>query len=257
MNLRRSVIEADLPVDGVQGFVTTRAGGASDGPWGALDGAGGLNLGLGSGDAPETVLANRRRIEGLLPQTPRWLRQVHGATVVDAESIDDDAVEADASTSITPGVVCAVLTADCLPVLLASRDGGGVAGAHAGWRGLAGGVIQNTVQRLRQRLFDPAAALVAYLGPAIGPAHFEVGPEVLAAMRAQLPDAAAAFVALDNGKYRADLFKLARMALAQVGVDAVRGGVDCTFSDPVRFYSFRRDRVTGRHAAVVWIKHQP
>jgi copper oxidase (laccase) domain-containing protein len=122
---------------------------------------------------------------------------------------------------------------------------------------LAGGVIQNTVQRLRERLRAPRASLVAWLGPAIGPDHFEVGAEVLAAMQTRLPDAAAAFIPLGNDKYRADLFKLARMALAQAGVDCMGGGGDCTFCDPSRFYSFRRDRVTGRHAAVVWIDPRP
>jgi polyphenol oxidase len=138
-------------------------------------------------------------------------------------------------------------------VLLASTDGRGVGAAHAGWRGLAGGVIQNTAQALRRRLGQSDASLVAYLGPAIGPAHFEVGAEVLEAMQARLPGAPSAFVALGKGKYLADLFTLARIALSQVGVDVVRGGTDCTFSDPQRFYSYRRDRVTGRHAAFVWI----
>jgi YfiH family protein len=255
MILRENMIEADLPVAGVRGLVTTRSGGSSNGPWAALDGTGGLNLGLGSGDAREAVLLNRRRLATLLPQDPKWLRQVHGATVVDAESIDADSpIEADAATSITPGTVCSVLIADCMPVLIASRDSRGVGAAHAGWRGLAGGVIQNTVRALRQRLRDPRASLVAYLGPAIGPACFEVGADVLQAMQAQLPDARTAFVAIGNGKYRANLFELGKMALAQVGVDWVRGGIDCTFSDPARFYSFRRDRLTGRQAALVWIK---
>lgn len=256
MNLEQTLIAADLPAPGVRGFVTTRAGGCSSGPYAAGDGAGGLNLGLGSGDAPDGVRANRARIETLLPQPPRWLRQVHGSTVVDAETVDGG-TEADASISITPGVVCAVLIADCLPVLLASRDGRGVGAAHAGWRGLAGGVIQNTARRLRERLREPGAPLVAYLGPAIGPEHFEVGAEVLAAMQVRLAEAAAAFVPLGSAKYRADLFALARMALAQSGVDCVRGGRECTFSDPARFYSYRRDKVTGRHAALVWIKPRP
>ncbi|HTT10851.1 MAG TPA: peptidoglycan editing factor PgeF [Burkholderiaceae bacterium] len=252
MTLLEHTIAADLPVAGVRGFVTTRAGGWSTGPWAAQDGTGGLNLGLGSGDSAAAVVANRRHLAALLPQDPKWLRQVHGAVVVDAEAIDA-ATAADASTSITPGTVCVVLIADCMPVLIASRDGRGVGAAHAGWRGLAAGVIQNTVRALRTRLNDPGADLVAYLGPAIGPRHFEVGAEVRQAMRANLPDAGAAFEEIGNGKYRANLFELGRMALAQVGVQAVRGGQDCTFADASRFYSYRRDRVTGRHAAVVWI----
>jgi YfiH family protein len=250
---REHTIPADLRVVGVDAFITTRDGGCSTGPWAAADGRGGLNLGVGSGDTAEAVLANRRAIAALLPQDPRWLRQVHGASVVDAESVNKP-VEADASTSVTPGTVCAVLIADCMPVLLASCDGRGVAAAHAGWRGLAGGVIQNTVRALRARLQEPHAELVAYLGPAIGPRHFEVGAEVLQAMRKNLPGAEAAFSEIGNGKYLADLFHLGRMALAQVEVRVVRGGEHCTFSDARRFYSYRRDRVTGRHAALIWVK---
>jgi len=253
MNLQQGFVQADLRIDGVRGFITTRPGGGSMGAWGAANGDGGLNLGLGSGDSQDAVLSNRRRLAALLPQDPRWLRQVHGATVIEAESIDKP-VEADASTSLTPGTVCAVLIADCMPVLIASLDGRGVGAAHAGWRGLAGGVIQDTVRVLRARLRQPQAPIVAYLGPAIGPAHFEVGAEVLQAMQARLPDARDAFVELGNGKFRADLFQLGKMALAQVGVYMVRGGTDCTFSDPTRFYSYRRDRVTGRHAALIWIR---
>jgi YfiH family protein len=244
-------IVPELAAPGVRALITTRPGGVSRGPWGAADG-GGMNLGLGSGDAVRDVLENRARLQALLPQPPRWLKQVHGGVVVDAEQVAG-AVEADASTSVTPGVVCAVLVADCMPVVLASADGRGVAVAHAGWRGIAAGVIQNTVQALRRRLGDAHARLSAYLGPAIGPRHFEVGGEVLEAMGATLPRAAQAFVATGNGKYRADLFALAKMALAQVAVDAIAGGRDCTYGDPVRFYSYRRDGITGRHAALVWI----
>lgn len=252
MTLAREVIEVQMQVPGVRALVTTRRGGCSTGPWAAADGSGGLNLGLGSGDALENVQRNRDRLAVLLPASPAWLSQVHGTRVVEAEA-GATVIEADASTSITPGAVCAVLMADCLPVLIASRNGHGVGAAHAGWRGLAGGVIQNTVQTLRARLENPESELVAYLGPAIGPDAFEVGPEVLDAMRARLPDAARAFTPSGEGKYRADLFALARMALAQVGVVSVSGGVDCTYTDRVRFYSFRRDRVTGRQAAFIWI----
>lgn len=255
MSLLDHTLQPRLQIAGVESLVTTRSGGTSAGAWGALDSAGGLNLGLGSGEAHDVVLTNRQRLNELLPQPPRWLRQVHGATVVEAESLDS-LVEADASTSITPGVVCAVMIADCMPVLVASRDGRGVGAAHAGWRGLASGVVQNTVRALRARLGDPHAPLVAYLGPAIGPAHFEVGTEVLAAMQLHLADARSAFVDSSAGKYRADLFALGRMALAQVGVEVVDGGTDCTFSDPARFYSYRRDRVTGRHAALIWISRE-
>jgi len=253
MSVPSEWIDCGLAVPRVRGFVTTRAGGRSAGPWSAADGAGGMNLGLGSGDDPAIVTANRARLAKFLPQPPRWLRQVHGSRVVVAEDVDAP-TDADGATAVTPGVVCAVLIADCMPVLIASCDGRGVGAAHAGWRGLAEGVIQNTVEAMRQRLPDPHAPIAAYLGPAIGPRHFEVGAEVLAAMCVRLPEAAAAFSALGNGKYVADLFLLGRMALAQVGVDRILGGEDCTFSDPGRFYSYRRDRITGRHAALVWIE---
>lgn len=253
MNLAAGLIEADLGIPGVRGIVTTRAGGCSTGAWSGPGGEGGLNLGFRSGDEEKAVAENRARLAAVLPGVPKWLRQVHGSTVVDAERIDGW-VDADASTSVTPGTVCAVLIADCMPVLLASIDGRGVGVAHAGWRGLAGGVIQNTARSLRRRLGDERATLVAYLGPAIGPTRFEVGGEVLVAMEAQMPQARAAFVDLGGGKYLADLFQLGQMALAQVAVDVVRGGGACTFSDPARFYSYRRDRVTGRHAALVWIE---
>ncbi len=237
---------------GVRALITTRAGGVSRGPWGVPpDGVGGMNLGFGTGDDPAAVAVNRARLRALLPEAPRWLTQVHGAHVVDAESVAALPV-ADASTALVRNVVCAVLVADCMPVLLADARGRAVAAAHAGWRGLAAGVLQATVRALRSRLNDPTAELIAYLGPAIGPDAFEVGAEVLAAMREALPQAAAAFRPIGGGKYLADLFALGRQALAQGNVDAVYGGTDSTYAQPQRFYSFRRDRVTGRHAALIW-----
>lgn len=199
------------------------------------------------------VMANRARLRESLPSAPRWLNQAHGAAVIDAARWEPDGSNAaDASFTDTPGVVCAVSIADCMPVLLADVSGRCVAAAHAGWRGLAAGVVQATVQAMRQRLGDAGADVLAYLGPAIGPRHFEVGPEVLDAMRVQLPDAGRAFVPIADGKYLADLFDLGRQALDQSRVARIYGGTDCTFSDPARFYSFRRDRTTGRHAALIW-----
>jgi YfiH family protein len=247
--------------DSVRALITTRSGGYSQGPWGGGGGAGGMNLGVGSAsggpaDDPSTVQRNREHLRGFLPQAPLWLHQVHGTAVLDADHRGPAPApvppEADAAFTVRPGVVCTVLVADCLPVLLTDVGGRGVAAAHAGWRGMAGGVIQNAVARFREAIGDPRARILAYLGPAIGPGHFEVGPDVLAAMRVRLPDAPAAFVADAHGKYRADLFALARQALAQVDVVEVYGGGLCTASDPERFYSFRRDRVTGRHAALIW-----
>lgn len=252
----RDAIAPDWPApDGVHAFVTTRAGGVSPPPWGAApDRAGGMNLGLGSGDERDRVLANRAQLHAHLPAEPVWLRQVHGATVIDADAArgSDVAPEADASVALTPRTVCAVMVADCLPVLLADTRGRAVGAAHAGWRGLAGGVLQAAVARMRARLQSPAAEFVAWLGPAIGPTRFEVGPEVLAAMQARLPEAAQAFRPHGDGKFLADLYALARQALAQVGVTRVSGGHWCTASDARHFYSYRRDGVTGRHAALIW-----
>ena len=237
----------------VRALITTRCGGVSSGPFGAsAANDGGMNVGLKSGDAIENVHANRALLHALLPGEPRWLRQEHGAAVASID-LDGAIAVADAAVSLSPGRVCVVSIADCLPVLLASRKTRAVGAAHAGWRGMAAGVIQNTAALMRARLGDADAELIAYLGPAIGPARFEVGAEVLAAMRVRLPQAELAFSSGTAGKYYADLFALARQALAQVGVDQVFGGGDCTFSDPVRFYSYRRDRVTGRHAALIWI----
>ncbi len=237
---------------GVRAFVTTRSGGVSSGPYGCGE-AGGLNLGWLTGDDPECVRENHARLNVVLPTSPRWLRQIHAADVVDAATVENR-VDADASFTSCAEVVCIVSIADCMPVLLADVNGRAVAAAHAGWRGLAGGVIQNTVRALRARIGDANAQLHAWLGPAIGPRHFEVGSEVLAAMQTGLPQAALAFESAGAGKYLADLPHLARQALAQVGVETVSGGELCTFSEPQRFYSFRRFRVTGRHAAAIWLE---
>ncbi|HEX7156652.1 MAG TPA: peptidoglycan editing factor PgeF, partial [Burkholderiaceae bacterium] len=171
--------------------------------------------------------------------------------------VGEPAPSADASFTTRPGVVCCVTVADCLPVLLADARARAVGVAHAGWRGLAAGVIQNTVDAMRRAIGDPRAGILAYLGPAIGPRHFEVGAEVLSAMRQHLPDAAAAVRPHREDRYLADLFALARQALAQVAVDEVYGGGDCTASDRARFYSYRRDGRTGRHAALIWIESEP
>lgn len=246
-------IVPDWPVPAhVRALIATRAGGVSCGRFGA-DGDGGMNVGLRSGDAIEAVQANRARLRSLLPAEPCWLQQDHGAAVARID-YEDPGARADAAIALRPYRVCVVSVADCLPVLLADAQGRGVGIAHAGWRGLAGGIIQNTVSALRAALGDADARLLAYLGPAIGPTRFEVGPEVLAAMRARLPAASEAFAAGAPGKLLCDLFALARQALAQAGVESVYGGGQCTYSDPVRFFSYRRDRVTGRHAALIWME---
>jgi len=246
--------------DTVRALFTARTGGVSEGAWGASvaepaasdAGRGGMNLGLATGDHPGDVERNRGILGGYLPSAPRWLALEHGARVVDAETVGREVVTADAAITAAVGVVCCVTVADCLPVYLADRDGRVVAVAHAGWRGLAAGVLQATVQAMNRRLGPRAAPIVAFLGPCIGPTAFEVGADVLEAMRATLPQAERAFLPLSASKFLADLPALARQALAQVDVDDVHGGLWCTHSDPTRFYSFRRDKVTGRHAALIW-----
>ena len=246
-------------------FSTQRAGGVSAAPYGAGAGGGGLNLGDHVGDRIEAVRSNRALLRSFVPAEPVWLSQVHGTKVIDAgnaagtvEASADGRPQADASIAIRPGVVCAILTADCLPVLFCDLDGRAVGAAHAGWRGLAGGVLENTVACMRAA---GATEIAAWLGPAIGPRRFEVGSDVLAAFSVRAPDAAtaqatqAAFapIAGHPGKYLADIYRLARIALAGCGVTRVVGGGFCTVSDP-RLYSYRRDKVTGRMATLIWIK---
>jgi len=238
-----------VPVPGIGALSTTRCGGVSAAPYDDGAGGAGLNLGLHVGDDPARVAENRARLQVALPAPPVWLSQVHGAAVVDAAAVTG-VPEADASFTVQPGVVCAVQTADCLPVLFCDRAGGVVAAAHAGWRGLAHGVLQNTVERMRQA---GAGEILAWLGPAIGPERFEIGPEVRAAFVQGNADADAAFAPRANGKYVADIYQLARLALAACGVRLVSGGDFCTVSDARRFYSYRRDGRTGRMASLIWI----
>ncbi len=191
------VIVPDWPAPArVRALITTRAGGVSTGPYAGPEGSGGMNVGRGSGDDRASVDENRMRLRALLPADPAWLKQVHGATVVDAAEAAavPGGAEADAAITDRAQVVAAVMVADCMPVLLADAQGRCVAAVHAGWRGLAAGVIQRAVRALRERLGEPDAQVLAYLGPAIGPDHFEVGTDVLEAMSAGLNGAAAAFV---------------------------------------------------------------
>ena len=236
----------------VRAVITTRAGGVSAGRFDDGLGGGGMNVGLNSGDDIESVYGNRARLRAVLPAEPHWLRQVHGAAVAD---LDDEIapVAADAAITLQPRRVCVVSVADCMPVLFADAAGRGIGVAHAGWRGLAAGILQKSAAAMRRRLGDADRELLAYLGPAIGPARFEVGAEVLDAMGERLPRAAEAFRPLGQGKYLCDLFTLARQALAQVSVTRVSGGNACTYDDPTRYYSYRRDKVTGRHAALIWL----
>lgn len=225
----------------VNACVTTRVGGVSQPPFDSF------NLGDHVEDDPHSVCVNRQRLQAAIGCAPAWLRQVHGVQVAAADA--GQILEADASYSVEVGVACAVLTADCLPVLFCDRAGTRVAAAHAGWRGLAGGVLEATVQAMAL----PAEQLMAWLGPAIGPKAFEVGAEVREAFVATHPQADAAFVpSLNDGRFMADLYALARIRLAACGVTAVYGGGFCTLSDPC-FYSYRRAARTGRFASLIWL----
>jgi hypothetical protein len=212
-----------------------------------------LNLGTQVGDDADAVLTNRARLCASLPAEPRWLRQVHGSNVVDAAECAQFP-EADACIATQHDRVCAVLVADCLPVLMCDRAGTTVAAAHAGWRGLSAGVLESTVAAMPCR----ADELLAYFGPAIGPDEFEVGADVFAAFTRVDPGAASCFRPKPGSqpqtpKWLADLFALARRRLAQVGVTAVFGGGLCTYRDPARFFSHRRDKRSGRQAALIWL----
>lgn len=230
--------------------VTTRVGATSAPPYD------GFNLALHVGDDPVSVHANRARLQSALglARQPAWLAQVHGIAVVDAATVDPSrpAPQADASFTREKGVACVVMTADCLPVVLAARDGSVIGVAHAGWKGLCHGVIE----ALAAAMAVPGAGLQAWLGPCIGPAAYETGPEIRAAFMAHDPQAAAAFrpVTRADGTpgFLCDLYTLARQRLAALGVTAVAGGELCTVADNARFYSFRRAPVTGRFATIIW-----
>ena len=250
-------ITPDWPApSNVRALITTRTrlvnGGVSQPPFDSF------NLGTHVGDDPNAVAENRRLLREHLPAEPLWLSQVHGQHVVCADKArlgsmpDACVVEADASYSRQPNVVCAVMTADCLPVLLCDESGTVVASAHAGWRGLAGGVIEATVLAMKV----PPSNLMAYLGPAIGPQAFEVGAEVRKAFLAHSAEAGAAFIPKSDveEKWLADIYLLARQRLNALGVARVFGGDACTYTDATQFYSFRREKTTGRMASLIWLQ---
>jgi YfiH family protein len=241
-----TLIPADWPAPpGVRAVATTRAGGVSAGRYATL------NLGDHVGDEPAAVAANRARLRAALGVAePLWLRQVHGVRVASAEDFTPGA-EADAIDASTPGAVCAVLTADCLPVAFCDETGCHVGMAHAGWRGLAAGVLEATVAAFRVRGIPPGR-LLAWIGPGIGPAAYEVGADVRAAFLAADPGAVAGFQANARDRWQLDLPLLARRRLAAAGVTRVWGGHLCTHADPGRFFSHRRDGRCGRQATLVW-----
>ena len=226
----------------VRALVTTRAGGVSSGNFASL------NLSLRVGDDAARVARNRAVLRACLPAEPAWIRQVHGTTVADPGCATAE-TEADAAVTRRAGAVCAVMTADCLPVLLSDAAGSVVGIAHAGWRGLVSGVIENTVRAMTPRPAD----LIAYIGPGIGLRRYEVGEDVRSAFVDEDAGAASAFAPHRDRKYLADLDALARRRLAAAGVGRVYGGGFCTASEE-RFFSFRRDRTTGRMASLIWLE---
>ena len=225
----------------VHACVTTRNGGESSGPFA------GFNLGAHVGDSLDDVQANRAYLADALQCQPTWLDQVHGHRVVAADA--QQTLSADASVSREIGLACCIMSADCLPVLFTDQAGTCVAAAHAGWRSLAAGVLENTVAAMQVA----PQQVIAWLGPAIGAAAFEVGAEVREAFILQHPVTAQAFVpSVNPGRWMADIYQLARLRLASCGVTAVYGGGLCTVTDP-RFYSYRREPVTGRFASLIWL----
>lgn len=232
----------------VHAFSTTRIGGVSFQPYDAGNGRGGFNLGDHVGDDPKSVALNREIFNQRLPTPVNFLSQVHGIKVVDASGMQANQI-ADASFTVKKTIVCAVLTADCLPVLFSNASGTVVAAAHAGWRGLASGILQETVSAMRESTGDD---ILAWMGPAIGPAQFEVGSDVLAAF-SQLNASHCFIPGKASGKYFADIYSLAKQALTEVGVFQVGGGEHCTFTESDKFYSYRREARTGRMASVIWM----
>jgi YfiH family protein len=247
--LRLGWLTPDWPAPpGVRALATLRAGGVSTGRYASL------NLAAHVGDDAVAVAENRAQLQAAvpLPSEPVWLDQVHGIRVVELESVARPG-PADAAITRAAGRVCAVLTADCLPVLFASRDGAVVGAAHAGWRGLAAGVLEATVVALGV----PATALIAWLGPAIGPRHFEVGAEVREAFLRDDAGAEEAFERNLRGRFQADLTQLARRRLARCGLMGIFGGTGCTYREAERFFSHRRDGITGRQATLIWREQVP
>ena len=250
MTIESDALKPDWPASyRVRAISTTRAGGVSGRPWNSL------NLGVHVEDDPDHVRQNRRRLAestGLKSEQIGWLNQVHGIDVVELNPDNVGQIaKADASYTRHPGIACAILTADCLPVILADREGTVVGAAHCGWRSLCGGVIENLVSKMAVA----PEALQAWLGPAIGPDSFEVGPEVREAFLDHDPKAVHAFTAegARPGHFMADIYALATLRLNHLGVSNVTGGGLCTVQDSDRFFSYRRDGRTGRMATLIWL----
>lgn len=232
----------------VRSLITTRLGGVSEAPYAAM------NLGMHVGDRPESVRTNREllRRTAELPAEPVWLAQVHGTAVLELKAAPAAVPSADGAVTSTPGVVLGILTADCLPILLADETGDRIGALHAGWRGLAGGIVRTGIETMRR----PPARLHAYLGPGIGAAAYEVGEEVREAFLCRLPTAEACFVLSPRGRWLADMYGLARLFLGEAGLheERIHGGRYCTYTDAARFFSYRREGVTGRMATLIWLE---
>ncbi|MEH6625116.1 MAG: peptidoglycan editing factor PgeF [Motiliproteus sp.] len=241
-----SFLLPDWPApDNVKALSTTRVGGCSESPYASF------NLGDHVGDDEQRVLANRQYLNKRLGAevSCQWLQQVHGIEVIEV-SRAGAVIEADGAVTGQDNLACIVMTADCLPVLFCDRAGTRVAAAHAGWRGLASGVLEATVDELQCSPED----LLCWLGPAIGASAFEVGPEVREQFCKQHADSVEAFRVSASGKWLADLYLLAAVRLKSIGVEAIYGGNFCTYNDPQRFFSYRRDGVTGRMASLIWLQ---
>jgi len=239
------MISPDWPApDNIKAFSTTRQGGFSIAPYDSF------NLADHVGDDINSVKKNRDllALQAHLPESPRWLKQIHGATVAKASQWQQGA-EADAIVAQQNNQVCVIMTADCLPILLCNQQGDCVAAIHAGWRSLAAGIIENTLAQFN----GPGQNIMAWLGPAIGPSQFEVGHDVVSAFTDQMTSAAVAFQQTDVDHYLADIYLLARQRLTSSGVNAIFGSEQCTVSNPSHFFSYRRDGITGRMASMIWI----
>jgi YfiH family protein len=246
-----SLIEPQWPIPkNVKAFSTTRLGGVSSGRYDSL------NLGDHVDDLPQNVSQNRRLLKdaGRLPQEPVWLQQVHGTEVIDLNGQPIENRRFDAAYSRTEQQICTVMTADCLPVLFCSQQGDEVAAAHAGWRGLCDGILENTVCYFQAK----REHILVWLGPAIGPTRFEVGEEVRQAFVAKDIQASSAFLPQNNDKYLADIYLLARLRLTSIGIkpENIYGGHFCTVTESERFFSYRRDKQTGRMASLIWLEHR-
>ena len=258
------ILRPDWPAPAnVHAFTTTRQGGFSQAPYDQF------NLGAFAGEDLQPVQQNRALLNALLPQAPFWIKQVHGTDVVQVkgvhEGIGNSIIEADASVTTDPQTVLSILAADCMPVLLTNQSGTAVAAAHAGWRGLCAGVLENTVAKLLEESSSTASDVLAWIGPSISAAHYEVGAEVRAAfmesaVQFKHPLDDACFIpnrASSSEKYWADLPRIAKSRLQALGIGAVYGGDLCTFSDPELFYSYRRETPTGRFASLIWLNPNP